>query len=164
MLGFSTSAVQSIPGVRREASFAAGTSAFVLGIRGYEFGEYEERISERARANLAAATNRLLPRLDASAGVAGAERDQLDAVEPPAPVLEDLVALVLPAEGPSVRASHADLVLAAGVGDVGHPAAIGGDRRVGRVSPLEGLERLVGLAFDIVDHQPGRGLPLRIDE
>ena len=36
--------------------FGAKTEGYILGIRGYEFNEFGERLSDRARANLAAAT------------------------------------------------------------------------------------------------------------
>jgi hypothetical protein len=35
--------------------FGSLTKCFVLGIRGYEFNEFGERLSEKARANLLAA-------------------------------------------------------------------------------------------------------------
>ena len=35
-----------------EKMFNARTKAYLLGIRGYEFGEFEERLSERAERNL----------------------------------------------------------------------------------------------------------------
>lgn len=35
--------------------FKAGTTGYVLGIRGYEFNEFGERLSDRAKANLEAA-------------------------------------------------------------------------------------------------------------
>ncbi len=35
-----------------EKMFHARTKAYLLGIRGYEFGEFEERLSERAERNL----------------------------------------------------------------------------------------------------------------
>jgi hydrogenase maturation protease len=40
--------------------FHAKTKGYILGIRGYEFGEFGEALSDRARANLAAATEFLL--------------------------------------------------------------------------------------------------------
>lgn len=45
--------------------FGARTQAYVLAIRGYEFNEYEERLSERARANLAEAVRFLRQALPA---------------------------------------------------------------------------------------------------
>ena len=41
--------------------FAARTEAYVLGIRGYEFNEFGERLSVRARDNLAAALEFIIP-------------------------------------------------------------------------------------------------------
>ena len=35
--------------------FGAKTKGYILGIRGYEFNEFGERLSERAQANLEAA-------------------------------------------------------------------------------------------------------------
>ena len=43
--------------------FKARVKAYILGIRGYEFNEFGERLSERARANLAAAAAFLEPLL-----------------------------------------------------------------------------------------------------
>jgi hydrogenase maturation protease len=37
--------------------FGSRAPGYCLGIRGYEFNEYQERLSERARANLASATS-----------------------------------------------------------------------------------------------------------
>jgi hydrogenase maturation protease len=55
-LSFSTHSVTpgEALGLARQL-FNASTDAWLLGIRGYEFNEYEERISEPARANLNAA-------------------------------------------------------------------------------------------------------------
>ncbi len=41
--------------------FDAGTAGYMLGIRGYEFNEFGERLSKRARANLDAALEFLVP-------------------------------------------------------------------------------------------------------
>jgi len=43
--------------------FDTRPAAFLLGIRGYEFNEFGEQISERAQANLATAVAHLEPRL-----------------------------------------------------------------------------------------------------
>ena len=43
--------------------FHESPEAFVLGIRGYEFNEFREELSARARANLAAAVDFLVPLL-----------------------------------------------------------------------------------------------------
>ena len=83
--GFSTHAVEpeQVLGLAREL-FAAGTKGYTLGIRGYEFRRFGERLSPGARANLAAAVEFLLGLLrtrrfdDAAAGHAdpgGAGRD-----------------------------------------------------------------------------------------
>jgi len=55
--GFSSHSVepQAVLALAKEL-FAAQPEAYVLGIRGYEFNEFGERLSPRARANLAAAT------------------------------------------------------------------------------------------------------------
>ena len=55
-LSFSSHSVEP-PAVLALAEELFGSSApgYCLGIRGYEFNEYQERLSERARANLAAA-------------------------------------------------------------------------------------------------------------
>jgi len=45
------------------ALFGARTRGYALGIRGYAFDEFGERLSERAEANLAAALRFLAPRL-----------------------------------------------------------------------------------------------------
>jgi len=47
-----------------EDLFGAAPRAFVLGIRGYEFDEFGERLSDGARANLAAAAEFLKERLE----------------------------------------------------------------------------------------------------
>ena len=54
--GFSTHSISpaSVMGLARRL-FDARTRGYVLGIRGYEFNEFGERLSERAQANLAAA-------------------------------------------------------------------------------------------------------------
>jgi Ni,Fe-hydrogenase maturation factor len=41
--------------------FGAETPGYVLAIRGHEFDDYGERLSERARANLAAAVEFIVP-------------------------------------------------------------------------------------------------------
>lgn len=43
--------------------FGAKTRGFMLGIRGYAFNEFEERLSDQARSNLAAARAFIEPRL-----------------------------------------------------------------------------------------------------
>jgi hydrogenase maturation protease len=55
-LGFSTHSLQpqAVLGLARQL-FGASTEGFALGIRGYAFNEYEESLTERGRANLAAA-------------------------------------------------------------------------------------------------------------
>ena len=55
-LGFSSHAAQpdGVLGLA-QTLFGAKAEAYVLGIRGYEFNEFGERLSDRARANLAAA-------------------------------------------------------------------------------------------------------------
>ena len=40
--------------------FGAKTKGYILGIRGYEFNEFREELSDKARANLAAATEFLV--------------------------------------------------------------------------------------------------------
>ena len=54
--GFSTHSLSpaSVLGLAHRL-FGARTQGYVLGIRGYEFNEFGERLSERAQANLAAA-------------------------------------------------------------------------------------------------------------
>lgn len=53
---FSTHSLKpaAVLGLARQA-FGAETEGYMLGIRGYAFNEYEETLSERARANLAEA-------------------------------------------------------------------------------------------------------------
>lgn len=63
-VSFSTHSVspQAVLGMAH-GMFAARTAGYLLGIRGYAFNEFGERLSEKARANLAAAvafTERLL--------------------------------------------------------------------------------------------------------
>jgi hydrogenase maturation protease len=55
-LGFSTHALQpeAVLGLAQQL-FGAQTDGYTLGIRGYAFNEYEESLSDRGRANLAAA-------------------------------------------------------------------------------------------------------------
>jgi hydrogenase maturation protease len=55
-LGFSTHALQPevVLGLARQL-FGARTDGFVLGIRGYAFGEYAESLTDRGRSNLVAA-------------------------------------------------------------------------------------------------------------
>lgn len=50
-----------------EKLFGAGTEAYVLGIRGYEFDAFGETLSERAQANLAAALEFLKRAIEADA-------------------------------------------------------------------------------------------------
>lgn len=56
--GFSTHGVEP-PAVMAMAHelFAPGSKGYTLGIRGYEFGEFGERLSPRAKENLAAAVD-----------------------------------------------------------------------------------------------------------
>ncbi len=66
VMGFSTHSVR--PGAvlaLGQELFQARTTAYVMGIRGYEFNEYEERLSEAAQANLAAAVDYLKTALPA---------------------------------------------------------------------------------------------------
>lgn len=56
--------------------FGAKTEGYILGIRGYEFNEFGERLSDRARANLAAATAFIEPLLRG-----GSFREVADKVE-----------------------------------------------------------------------------------
>jgi hydrogenase maturation protease len=59
-LSFSTHAVEpaAVLGLARQL-FAAATDGYLMGIRGYAFNEFGERLSARARANLVAATTYL---------------------------------------------------------------------------------------------------------
>jgi len=61
-LGFSTHGVEApaVLGLAHDL-FSASTRGYILGIRGYEFDEFGERLSPPARANLAAAIEFLLP-------------------------------------------------------------------------------------------------------
>ena len=56
-LGFSSHGCQpgAVMALAREL-FRAETRGYILGIRGYEFNEFREALSDKARANLAAAT------------------------------------------------------------------------------------------------------------
>ncbi|NQT53060.1 hydrogenase maturation protease [bacterium] len=56
-LSFSTHSIdpRSVLALARQL-FAADTDAYLMGIRGYEFNEFGERLSPRAQDNLAAAT------------------------------------------------------------------------------------------------------------
>lgn len=66
VMGFSTHSVK--PGALlalAQELFQAKTEAFVVGVRGYEFNEYEERLSEPAQANLAAVVEYLTTALPA---------------------------------------------------------------------------------------------------
>jgi hydrogenase maturation protease len=60
-LGFSSHGCQpgQVMALAREL-FRAQTKGYILGIRGYEFNEFREALSERAKANLAAATEFLV--------------------------------------------------------------------------------------------------------
>jgi hydrogenase maturation protease len=60
-LGFSSHGCQpeAVMALAREL-FRADTKGYILGIRGYEFNEFREALSDRARANLAAATEFLV--------------------------------------------------------------------------------------------------------
>jgi hydrogenase maturation protease len=57
-VSFSSHSVEpaAVLGLARDL-FGARTPGYCLGIRGYEFNEYRERLSERARANLASAVS-----------------------------------------------------------------------------------------------------------
>ena len=60
-LGFSSHGCQ--PGqvmALAQELFRAETKGYILGIRGYEFNEFREALSEKAKANLAAATEFLV--------------------------------------------------------------------------------------------------------
>lgn len=61
-LGSHTIEPEAVMGLARDA-FGAETRGFALGIRGYEFNEFGERLSERARRNLDAAAGFLDARL-----------------------------------------------------------------------------------------------------
>jgi hydrogenase maturation protease len=69
---FSTHSLKpaAVLGLARQA-FGAETEGYMLGIRGYAFNEYEESLSERARANLAEAA-RFIERLSRSGDFAEA--------------------------------------------------------------------------------------------
>ena len=60
-LGFSSHGCQpgQVMALAREL-FRAETKGYILGIRGYEFNEFREALSEKAKANLAAATEFLV--------------------------------------------------------------------------------------------------------
>jgi hydrogenase maturation protease len=60
-LGFSSHGCQpeAVMALAQEL-FRADTKGYILGIRGYEFNEFREALSDRARANLAAATEFLV--------------------------------------------------------------------------------------------------------
>ncbi len=72
-LGSHTIEPEALMGLARDA-FGAETRGFALGIRGYEFNEFGERLSERARRNLDAALEFLESRLR-SGTFDGAETD-----------------------------------------------------------------------------------------
>ena len=77
--GFSTHSVtpEQVMGLAR-GLFGADTRAYVLAVRGYEFNEYEERISDGARSNLDRALRFLegaLPDLVSGADVPDFVRD-----------------------------------------------------------------------------------------
>lgn len=80
-LGFTTHGLEA-PAVMALAGelFAADTRGYILGIRGYEFDQFGEGLSDRARENLAAATQFLLNVLrDRSFDQAARPADGLDA-------------------------------------------------------------------------------------
>ena len=62
--GFSTHSVEpgAVMALAREL-FGAGAAGYVLGIRGYDFGEFRESLSDHAARNLAAALEFLEPLL-----------------------------------------------------------------------------------------------------
>ena len=75
-LGFSSHGCQ--PGqvmALAQELFRAQTKGYILGIRGYEFNEFREALSERAQANLAAATEFIVKVLRGRDFEAAAEKE-----------------------------------------------------------------------------------------
>jgi len=81
-LGFSSHGCQpgQVMALAREL-FRAETKGYILGIRGYEFNEFREALSEKAKANLAAATEFLVKVLQGRdfEAAAGTKKEDLNA-------------------------------------------------------------------------------------